>query len=398
MTPDTPVRFENALTFKASRGPFFRLLLVNTLLTVVTLGIYRFWAKTRVRRYLWHNIRLLDDPLEYTGTGGELFFGFLIVLAVLFPFGLIYNAISVLVPSQQTGLRIGIEALYYLVLFSLIQIGFYRMWRYRMSRTVWRGIRCGLDGSSWTYLRLAVGWTLLTAVTLGISYPWMQIDLWRYRVAHTWLGDEAFGFDGDARHLLGPWLAVLGPFLWFAATAMAVNFSGLADWSPATLKALGGLTAILFALLPALYLWYRVCLSRLEISGLAVGGARFGSTLPYWRLMIFAGIAYALMLLCLLPLVPFAISIFSDVAPNVRGQSITWHGTGPASLGFAFIAIVAIIWPIIYNVVFRFEIIKQVTMTTTIDEPHKLETASQRAVDVPRTGEGLADALDIGGF
>ena len=66
----------------------------------------------------------LDDPLEYTGTGGELFVGFLIVIAILFPLGLIYSAIGSLVPPDATELRVGLEVVYYLVIFALLQIGF----------------------------------------------------------------------------------------------------------------------------------------------------------------------------------------------------------------------------------------------------------------------------------
>ena len=57
------------------------IVLLNALLNVLTLSLYRFWGKTRVRRYLWDNTNLLGDRLEYTGTGGELFKGFLFVLS-----------------------------------------------------------------------------------------------------------------------------------------------------------------------------------------------------------------------------------------------------------------------------------------------------------------------------
>lgn len=52
------------------------LLSKNYFLTLITIGIYRFWAATRLRRYLWSNIRIGGDGLEYTGTGRELFLGF----------------------------------------------------------------------------------------------------------------------------------------------------------------------------------------------------------------------------------------------------------------------------------------------------------------------------------
>ncbi|MFM7304801.1 MAG: DUF898 family protein, partial [Alphaproteobacteria bacterium] len=62
-----------------------RLVLRNLGLNLVTLWFYRFWAKTRWRRHIWSNISLLGDPVEYTGTGAEMFKGFLIALAVLAP-------------------------------------------------------------------------------------------------------------------------------------------------------------------------------------------------------------------------------------------------------------------------------------------------------------------------
>src|SRR5213082_2810235 len=58
----------------------------NVLLIICTLGVYRFWASARQRRYLWSRTFVIDDSLEWTGTGREMFFGFLIVIAVLAPF------------------------------------------------------------------------------------------------------------------------------------------------------------------------------------------------------------------------------------------------------------------------------------------------------------------------
>ena len=116
-----------ALEFDGKRASFLKVLIVNGILTILTLGIYQFWAKAKVRRFFWSNVRFLDDPLEYTGTGGELFVGFLIVIAILFPLGLIYSAIGSLVPPDATELRVGLEVVYYLVIFTLLQIGFYRM-------------------------------------------------------------------------------------------------------------------------------------------------------------------------------------------------------------------------------------------------------------------------------
>ena len=52
---------------------------------MVTLGIYRFWLTTDVRRFLWANTEVAGESLEYTGTPLELLLGFLIAIAILIP-------------------------------------------------------------------------------------------------------------------------------------------------------------------------------------------------------------------------------------------------------------------------------------------------------------------------
>ena len=59
-----------------------RIALINALLFVVTLSLYRFWAKTNVRRHIWGCVHVNGEPLEYTGRGLELFLGALIVFGV----------------------------------------------------------------------------------------------------------------------------------------------------------------------------------------------------------------------------------------------------------------------------------------------------------------------------
>lgn len=114
----------------------------NLLLTIITLGIYRFWARTRLRRYFWSNIAVAGEPIEYTGTGSELFVGFLIALAVLLPLGVVYAAVERALLGNVTA-TIVLKTLYVVALATLIQAAKFRARRYRLSRTAWRGIRAG---------------------------------------------------------------------------------------------------------------------------------------------------------------------------------------------------------------------------------------------------------------
>jgi uncharacterized membrane protein YjgN (DUF898 family) len=407
ISTNPPPPASHALTFHARRGPFAGLLMTNALLTILTLGIYRFWAKTRIRRFFWHNVSFLDDPLEYTGTGGELFVGFLIVVAVLFPLGLIYSAIGALVPPDHPELRAALEIAYYIVLFALLQIGFYRMWRYRMSRTRWRGVRFGLDGSTWAYLKLSAGWSVLTALSLGAAYPWMQIDLWRYQIRHTRLGDTSFRFDGNARELVSAWAPTFIIAIAIAATGglFVYHFgwdgAGISGGMPDDEKhLLAGLVATIagLALLSTVtFFYYRIRQTRLQISGIRFGDARFASAMPFGRLLLYAlgcfVLAGGVVLAAFLAATAFgSIDQFWDMGFQMNMES--------GSLGalIATIVVVFLIFPLIWALIFKFEVIRQTVITTAIANPHELEHAAQTADRGPRTGEGLADALDIGGF
>src|SRR5436305_12066753 len=80
-----------AIRFTGSWREYLPIAATNALLIVCTLGIYRFWAAARQRRYLWSRTHFIDDSLEWTGSGREMFFGFLIVIAILAPFFLFFQ-------------------------------------------------------------------------------------------------------------------------------------------------------------------------------------------------------------------------------------------------------------------------------------------------------------------
>src|SRR6056297_1966200 len=71
------------LDFDGDTGVLFWIALRTAFLTILTLGFYRFWMITRIRRYYWGAIRIDGDPLEYTGRGIEKLLGFLLALVIL---------------------------------------------------------------------------------------------------------------------------------------------------------------------------------------------------------------------------------------------------------------------------------------------------------------------------
>lgn len=272
-----------AVQFSGLAGDFFLIQLGNLALTIVTLGIYRFWGKAKYRRYLWSRTTLDGDPLDYTGTGLELFIGaVLVILLVSIPFGILSLVLPMLVPDKDLALAIT-QGILVFVIYWLVGVGQYRSWRYLFSRTSWRGIRSGMTEQGIAYGNFSFGLTLLQLVTLGLATPWTTTRRWNRLVRDVRIGSFALSAEAESRALWAPFLLV-----WVAVALPAIALIGWFAWkfgpmlseaSPAPgdptalLLAIGGLYlgfiviglvgAMLFANYQAAYLKETFCKTRL---------------------------------------------------------------------------------------------------------------------------------------
>ncbi|TRW14306.1 YjgN family protein [Glacieibacterium frigidum] len=199
-------------------GDFIPLAIVNLLLTIVTLGIYRFWAKTRVRRFLWERTSFMGEPLEYRGRGIEKFIGALIVFAVLIVplvgFSLFAGAA---IARGDIGTVILLYTVLYFGLLYLLGVGLYRAQRYMFSRTAWRGIRGGMAHGGWRYGLLYLGMLLLQIVTLGFASPYVSTRLWNAQMNDASFGSAAVVADAEWRPIYGKFL-----FAWLGALVIYI--------------------------------------------------------------------------------------------------------------------------------------------------------------------------------
>ena len=85
-----------SLRFNGTGSEYFKIWIVNVLLTIITLGLYFPWAKVRNRRYFYANSTLSDRNFEYHATGKQLFIGFLIAMG----FFIAYTFLGQLHPSM----------------------------------------------------------------------------------------------------------------------------------------------------------------------------------------------------------------------------------------------------------------------------------------------------------
>ncbi|MEQ1617462.1 MAG: DUF898 family protein [Terricaulis sp.] len=197
-------------------GKFFDVLglaLKNAFLSIISLTLYRFWARTSMRRRVWSRVWIMGDPLEYTGKAGELVRGFLIAVPTFFlpAVFVFYVAPFALSRSAAGWLLFG----FYVVSVPLVSAARYWMRRYQLSRTRWRGIKLGLAGSGWSFAFASSGWTLLQILSLGWFTPAARINRARLLWSNARFGDQAFEFIDDGK---SPQKGMWWPFAlgWFA--------------------------------------------------------------------------------------------------------------------------------------------------------------------------------------
>lgn len=272
------------LIVTARLGALFRIVYVNLILTILTLGIYRFWAKTKLRRYIWRHLVVGGESFEYTGTGKELLLGFLKAVLVLLPPLVIIGLLELFIGSPWDAI---IGVLKYLAIAVVFAAGTYAARRYRMSRTTWSGIRFHQAGSPWEYARLYVKGVLLTLVTFGLYVPYFGMRLQAYETVNLHLGSEPFRFTGVGRDLFKRWLVVWLLLLVSLALAavmaflVAQQFAGAANQGDSldvsSLAPFGALLLAYLLLLPVL-LWYRAAALRYYAAHTSLAGVRFAMT------------------------------------------------------------------------------------------------------------------------
>jgi uncharacterized membrane protein YjgN (DUF898 family) len=195
------------LTFHGSGGTLFGIYIVNILLTIATFGIYRFWGKVRIRRFMLSQTSFEGDRFAYHGTGKELLLGFF--KAVLFV-GLPITALSTLARlSGDKTIYFATQTFTSLLVFIFIPIAIVGALRYRMSRTSWRGIRFSFRGKARAFVKIFILGSLLSAVTLTLYYPFFQARQQWFIVSNSYFGRRQFRFDGRGRDLLGPYVVAL---------------------------------------------------------------------------------------------------------------------------------------------------------------------------------------------
>ena len=189
------------MKFFGNGSEYFGIIIVNWLLTLITLGIYYPWARARKIKYMYGATALSDNRFAFHGTGKEMFRGFVkVILFYIVLLGLL-AAMQYFAIRESLLFMMVFLLLFYAVFFAVIPLIYHGAYRYRMSRTTWSGIRFGYRGSRKQLYINIMKWFGLTLITFGIYGPWFTINLRKYLLGHVRAGDVEFEYEGEGNEL-----------------------------------------------------------------------------------------------------------------------------------------------------------------------------------------------------
>ncbi|MEO9516498.1 MAG: DUF898 family protein [Paracoccaceae bacterium] len=378
--------------------PLFLLYLKTAILTLISLGIYRFWGKTRIRKYIWSAVSLDEDTFEYTGTGLEKLLGFLVAVVILAVYlgiiqmALLFFGLSLLKEATTQAEQLAQLGTIYLTFFAvmpLLLFAQYRARRYKLSRTRWRGLRFGMENGAWGYVLRALWYYFLSMITLGILMPLSTFKLEKYMVDRTWYGNVKF-------HQSGRWQNLYGGFrhVFISLGIIVASTVLLTVQAPPLLGFIVFFVGYTWFLIGLVY--YRVFAFNyltgkkvLDEKVLFLSEARTGTVV---KIAIIGSIVIGLL---------FAViaGVVSGIAYQMRDALIGLENiaVGPLIIsGVLYIAVIMITGGL--NLVMIIQpIIGHVVNHVTVDGAEYLSAIQQRAGDDGADAEGFADALDIGG-
>lgn len=380
--------------YSGQSTPIFKLAFVTGLLTVLTAGIYRFWAKTRLRKYIWSSVSIDGDSFEYTGTGLEKLLGFLVAIVFL---AVYLGGLQLILTFAGLGImgqpdnELAILASVYLSFFAVapfMLFAVYRSRRYKLARTRLRGIRFGMESAAWGYAFRAMGHYILTFLTLGALLPRQSFYLEKFMTDRSHYGDARFEQGGRWQGLYGAMKHV------FIGLGMMIGGGILAAVAAPILGGIIGAVGYFWFFIGFVY--YRVhSYAYLTNHKTLDGQVTFVATPSAGEILktvILGGIAVALA-----GAIAFAI-LGGLFAASFSGMGM---GAGPSPLAIApmiigyllilvalgALAIVMVTQPIIAHLVNHLH----------VNNTEALANVRQRAADSGADADGFADALDVGG-
>lgn len=281
--PDEPYQYN--FYFYGTGSEYFRIWIVNLLLTIITLGIYSPWAKVRRLRYFYGNTELNDESFDFTANPKRILIGRLIAIGV-------YLIISVLGEFSPVIAAVGgllIMALFPWLVRSTL--------RFRARNSQYKNVRFAFVGSllaAYVLFGLVIfanllitgaGYVAVNAQMVGtgvgiflIGFALLAPFAWRlfksYQFDNTQFGEMAFAWHAS---MLDVYKAVLIPIgIAILISIVGVVMAGLggvigSDFGVVVVLAVIGMYLMMLLIVP----FTQACLHKVVWGNLTIGKSEF---------------------------------------------------------------------------------------------------------------------------
>ena len=169
--------------FRGVGSEFFKIWIVNIMLTIVTLGIYSAWATVRTNRYFYANTYLDSDSFRYLADPIAILKGRIIAVAVF----ILYSVAANLLPA--------LGLLFALALFFAIPFFVIRSIAFNNRMTSYRNVQFRFNGAYGEAFMTLLVWPLLGMLTLGILYPFALLKANEFVIRNCAYGTTSFSFE-----------------------------------------------------------------------------------------------------------------------------------------------------------------------------------------------------------
>lgn len=190
--------------FHGNGMDLFSIYIVNVLLIFLTLGVYYFWGKVKIKRYLYSQTEFNGDRFSFHGTGFELFRGGIIGIVFLI---LLFGLQHLLESSQNIYVQV-ISVIVIFLLVALVPLIFVLSRRYYLSRGSLRGIHFSFRGKISKFYRIVINGAFLFVITFGFYIPYFRNNIKRFFIENSFFGNKNFTYSGEGKEVFKKFVTV----------------------------------------------------------------------------------------------------------------------------------------------------------------------------------------------
>jgi uncharacterized membrane protein YjgN (DUF898 family) len=226
------------IDFDGTGGEYFRIWIVNLVLTILTLGIYGAWAKVRTWRYFYGNTRIGQHALDYHGSPVRILIGRLIAIVIV---------VAYAVSTRLTPYALFFWAPVIAIAFPWLVVS---SLRFNARNTSYRNVRLNFNATYWHAVWAYVVWPILAILSLGLFVPLMRRAQDYFYINHHSFGGRPFRAKIPAWRI---YLIFVTALLMVAGVVLALIVLGVAvDLSKGGNPAI--ITDDIIVILPVIYL------------------------------------------------------------------------------------------------------------------------------------------------